>query len=122
MALDPQFVDWMNATIVLEGATGSSSGGYGGRKFGTPVNVLARIEQYVVKTKTHDGNEVNTRGRLYVSPVDSSSSHGSITIRPPDRITIPAGYIVGEDLQPRIVNVEQHDDENSQPMYFEVLV
>lgn len=122
MALDSQFLDVMNATITVENVQGTSSGGWGARDFASPVNVMARIEQFIEKAQSHEGKEVVTKGRLYVSPVDTTSSQTPITVRPPDRITIPSGYILGAGPTPRIISVEQHNDENGDPMYYEVLV
>lgn len=122
MTLDSQFVDVMNATITVENVQGTSSGGWGARGFAAPINVLARIEQFIAKAQSHEGKEVVTKGRIYMSPVDTTSSQTPVTVRPPDRITIPAGYILGAGPTPRIINVEQHNDETGSPMFFEVLV
>lgn len=118
--LEPQFYDWFNATIAVEGVLGSSSGGYGGRKLVASVNVLARLEQFIKDVKSHDGDDVQSRGRIFASAVDTTGA--AVTITPSTRLTIPAGYIQGTTTQPRIVNVEQHNDEDGDPAYFEVLV
>src|SRR5260370_40889171 len=122
MTLDDQFRDATTATITVENVQGTSAGGSGARVFGAPINVLARIEKFIYKAQSHEGKEVVTKGRLFVSPVDTTSNMTLITIRPPDRITIPAGYILGAGPTPRIINVEQLKDEAGSPMYFEVLV
>lgn len=120
--LDPQFIDAMTYSITLENVQGTSSGGWGARKFGAAVTVLARIEQLVQKAQSHEGKEVVTKGRLIMAPFDTTSNSTPITVRPPDRITIPAGIILGAGPSPRIINVEQHNDETGDPMYFEVLI
>lgn len=123
MALDSQFVDLMNATITVENVQASSSGGYGGRSFAAAQNVKARIEQLLAKVQSHDGQEVTTRGRIFALGVDSSTSGPvAVTITPSSRLTIPAGYIVATTTQPKILNVEQFNDENGQVAYYEVLV
>lgn len=124
MVLDTQFLDWFNASITVENMQGSSSGGYGGRGFSAngPQTTLARLEQYIKNIKSRDGNDVLTKGRLFVSPVTATTSAAAVTVRVNDRITIPAGYILGTTTQPRILDVEQHNDENGSPMFFEVLV
>lgn len=122
MSLDPQFLDWMNATIAIENQIGTSSGGYGGRKFSASVPVLARIEQFITKMQSHEGKEVVTKGRMFVAPIDSTSNAAAVMIRTTDRVTIPSGYIFGADTQPRVINVEQHNDEQGSLMYYEVVV
>lgn len=124
MSLDPQFYEAMNATLILENFTASSSGGWGGRKFGaTAYNVRARFEDYIVRVLSKDGNEMVSKGRAYAAPFDTSTSGPiTVTFNVGDRITIPAGYIVASDRQPRIISAEQHNDELGSPMYYELLV
>lgn len=123
MAIDPQILDWYNATITVENVQGTSSGGYGGRKFSAAVNVMARIEQVILKAQSHEGKEVVTKGRLFVAPFDTSGTSSSVSVRPPDRITLPAsGYVLGAGATPRIINVEQVNDEYGGVAMFEVLV
>jgi len=124
MSIDTQFLDWFNASITVENAQGSSSGGYGGRTYSAngPQTVLARLEQYIKKVQSRDGNDLFTKGRLFVAPMTATSSAAAVTVRVGDRITIPAGYILGTSTQPRILDVEQLNDEYGSPMYYEVLV
>jgi hypothetical protein len=123
MAIDPQYLDWFNTVVTLENANGSSSGGYGGRKYASPaLSVRARIEQYIVRVKAQ-GMDVFTKARLFVAPFSTAGTSAGVTVRVGDRITIPTSdVIIGTSAQPRIIDVLQMDDELSKAHHFEVLI
>lgn len=123
MALDAQLLEHMVATITLENVISSSSGGWGARGFGPAHNVKARIEQYVARVQSHDGNEVVSKARVFAAPFDTSTSGTvAVSFHVPDRVTIPSGYILAADTVPRIISVEQHADEDGDVMYYELII
>lgn len=121
MVLDPQFLLWMPYLITVEPFSSLSTDAYGSRVVGTAYQVKARIEQearlYVDKT----GREIRCNATVFTPPYDATTGANAITIKPQDRITLPAGLFIAGTSRPPVLECLQHADETG-TMYFEVLL
>ncbi len=119
--IDPEFLDAMPHTIGLQRVSGSSTDGYGTRRYSATVTpVQARIERILQNVKSPEGKDVVSQVTVFCPPFDltaTTSSRTSIEVGPTDRIMLPGGFhpLVTSSTAylPPVINVSREYDETS---------
>lgn len=124
MPIDPQFLDWMNATVDIQNVAALSTDGYASKVYLSTMSVNARIENAQRIVKSHDGREVISPITIYMPPFGTAGTSATLVIGPTSRVMLPPGtnplISSSSAYLPPVLVVNGHQGEDGTLFYWEV--